>query len=88
MHIARDSVEASVRFIPASIETIHGLAEFPGKGSPKEARAKHLKGLRSFAVKGFPNHLIFYRVDPGDILSVLGVIYGGRNWRRLLRQRK
>jgi toxin ParE1/3/4 len=88
VYISGDSVDAGVRFIPAAFETIHGLAEFPGKGSPKPMRTPHLRGLKSFAVKGFPNHLIFYRVDSGNTLSVLGVLHGAQDWRRLLRKRK
>src|SRR6476620_2228623 len=87
-YIADDSLDAAERFAPAVFATLRGLAEFPGKGSPKYVRVKHLAGLRSFAVDGFPNHLIFYQVGSNQVLRVLGVIHGARNWLRLLRRRQ
>src|SRR5947209_1330091 len=86
-YISQDNVSAASRFIPAVNLTLEGLAEFPGKGSPKDMFVPRLAGLRSYAVDGFPNHLIFYRALSGKILHELAVLYGGRDWPRLLRER-
>jgi hypothetical protein len=58
----------------------------PGKGSIKPLRLKPLGEVRSWRVPGFPNHLIYYRVEPGGI-EVLAILFGGRNVRRILKKR-
>ena len=87
-YILMDNSDAGMRFIPAVHQTLEGLAEFPGKGSRKFAEGLELSGLRSYGVDGFPNHLIFYRVEPENVLQVLAVIRGARDWVRLLRRRR
>jgi len=47
-------------------------------GSPKRFKQANLSGIRSWAVGGFPNHLIYYRVHP-DAVIVLAVLHGARD---------
>ena len=84
--IARDSREAALKFFVAVEETVEGLRLFPGKGSPKQFRAKALAGIRTWFVRGFPNHLIFYTVRPHEIY-VIAVLHGARNTAKILRAR-
>lgn len=44
-----------------------------------------LRAIRSFAVRGFPNHIIFYLKVHGGI-EVLRVLHGARDLRRDLKQ--
>ena len=84
-HIAKDSIEAAIRFLHYVRSTLDRLVEMPGIGSLKHFRGK-LKDVRSWPVDGFPNHLVYYRYS-ATALIVLGVIHGSRNVSRLLRQR-
>jgi plasmid stabilization system protein ParE len=82
-YLAARSPRAAVRFAQAVHETIGDLARMPGMGSPKRFRAKRLAGIRSWLVRGFPNHLILYRpVDVG--IEVFAVVHGARRLGRIL----
>jgi toxin ParE1/3/4 len=81
-----NSLDAAERFPRAVEETLEFLAENPGAGSPKRFRRKALAGLRTWPVRGFPNHLIFYRQRP-DAIVVSAVLHGARNIPKVLRDR-
>lgn len=87
LYIGAQSRDAALRF-PAAVErTIEGLAEMPGKGSPKQFDEPELQGIRSYAVDGFRNHLIYYRLDSDGSIFVLSVNHGARNLPGLLLRR-
>jgi toxin ParE1/3/4 len=86
-YIAEDSVDAALKFGPAVERTLAGLAEFPGKGSPKEFDSPRLAGIRSYAVDGFRKYLIYYRRDPDGAIRILTITHGGRNVAGLLLRR-
>ena len=65
-YIARDSVDAALRFLDSTEATVGGLLDMPGKGALCEFEEAHLAGIRFWAVDGFPNHLIFYRPTTGS----------------------
>jgi plasmid stabilization system protein ParE len=52
-YLEEHSIPAADRFIEAVFSALDGLAEMPGKGSPKQLRIASLKGLRSWAVPRF-----------------------------------
>ena len=85
-YIARDNLGASLRFIDAVERTVTGLAEMPGKGKAREPIDAALHGVRSYAVDGFPNHLVFYTFDDHRVL-VIAVLHGARDVGRVLRER-
>ena len=85
-YLERDSVEAADRFIENAFAAFHRIRDMPGVGSPKTFRRTGLKDVRSWAVPGFPNHLIYYQARP-DAVVVLAVIHGARNVRAALRGR-
>jgi len=58
----------------------------PGKGSPKQLDDPLLMNVRSWAVAGFPNHLILYEMRGADVF-VLAVVHGARQYERALRDR-
>lgn len=78
-YIAHNSEDAARRFAPAVEATIRGLAEFPGKGSPKPFNHPRLSGIRSWAVDGFPNHLILYRREQDESIYIAAVTHGARH---------
>lgn len=84
--IARDSRETAYRFLDAVEETVTGLRRMPGKGSPKNLREPKLAGVRTWAVRGFPNHLIVYELRPREVY-VFAIVHGSRRYQRLLKER-
>lgn len=66
------------RFITSVFSALDDLAVMPGKGSPKHFTRPSLADTRSWAVPGFPNHLIYYQPKP-EAVVILAVIHGARN---------
>ena len=59
------------------------LAEMPGLGSRRDFSNPILVDIRSWIIKGFPNHLIFYRPTTRGI-EVVRVLHGARDLGLLL----
>ncbi len=73
------SLEAAIRFVDAVEATAEFLAAWPGMGGRCRFRSPKVIGLRIWQVRGFPNHLIFYReVDDG--IEIVRVLHGARNY--------
>ena len=84
--IARDSKDAAFRFFDAVDASIVSLRSMPLRGSLKKLASPKPVDVRSFAVAGFPNHLILYHVRGAEV-RVLAVVHGARDYRKLLRER-
>lgn len=85
-YMARSSADAAERFLRNAQATLTRLAATPGIGSLKPFKGK-LQGVRSWAVEGFPNHLVYYKVSDRAII-VLGVFHGARDLPTALRKRR
>jgi toxin ParE1/3/4 len=77
-YIARDSIDAALRFLDAADATFRELLEFPGMGPVRDIGNERLGELHSWAVRDFDNYLIIYRVTP-EALEVLRVLHGARD---------
>jgi plasmid stabilization system protein ParE len=86
-YLDQHNVDASDRWLQAVFAALEDLAQMPGKGSPKRYRTKQLEGVRSWLVPGFRNYVIFYQASD-EALTVLGVVHGARDVRKLLRGRR
>jgi toxin ParE1/3/4 len=76
-YLAYDSLEAADRFLEAAEETFLLLAQAP-LGQVCPFKLAEIVGTRVWHVKGFPNHLIFYRcVDDG--VEIARIIHAARN---------
>ncbi len=84
--ISQDSHDMALRFLNSVEETITGLRHMPGKGSPKRFRGTGIFDLRSWSVRGFPNHLILYDLRT-DGVYVLAIIRGSRRYAKILKDR-
>ena len=84
--IARDSIPIALRFIDATEITVKWLLEHPGAGHLRDFDDPRLARIRSWPVKGFRNHLIFYEVEPNGVF-VLAVVHGARDLPTVLRER-
>jgi toxin ParE1/3/4 len=81
-HIAEDSIEAADRLVEKFNEKLQLLADFPGLGP---ARPELGPALRSFPVDQYL--LIYERRTKGKGITLLRVVHGARNLRRLFRRR-
>lgn len=64
-----------VRFGRAVDDTLELLVMFPEMGSPYESGDESLRGVRFEIVRGFRNHVIFYRLTEAG-LYVMRVFQG------------
>ncbi|MGA2496245.1 MAG: type II toxin-antitoxin system RelE/ParE family toxin [Tepidisphaeraceae bacterium] len=85
-YLRRESPAVALRFAESAETTFTKLAEFPGMGSPKDFRSVKLRGIRSWPITEFPNHLIFDRAQT-EAIEVLAVLHGARRISRILRDR-
>ena len=81
--LARNSLDAALRFYDAVDETCKLLAWMPGLGKKRIARDPALAELRSWSVKRFGDYLIFYLPRKGGI-EVLHVVHGSRDLARAI----
>ena len=86
LYLEQHSIEVADRFISSAWATLEYLAQMPGMGSPKDFRSTVLKGIRSWAVRGFANYLVFYQTT-ADAIVILAIVHGARNVRALLKAR-
>lgn len=82
--IAQADPPAAERVLDAVEKTFRQLAQQPDCGAPYPTRNRNLKRLRMFPVSGFPNYLVFYRVETASI-RILYVTHGARHLLRLFR---
>jgi plasmid stabilization system protein ParE len=83
--IAKSSREQAFRFLDAAEGTVMSLRHMPGRGSPKMLPGR-LGEIRSWAVRGFPHHLVLYEIRGRDVY-VFAVVHGSRSYQKLLRER-
>lgn len=77
---AERSINVAVRFLQSVEETLKRLAEMPGIGAPKRFSNPSLSDVRMFPIQGFPNYLVFYRIEEAARhIRVLRVLHGARN---------
>ena len=77
-YLAQDSPDAADRFLVAAQEALELLAEMPEIGSLQQFDHPALKDLRSWPVKGFEKHLIFYRLIASRI-EIIRVLHAARD---------
>ena len=82
-HIGSESPASAERLLDAVERAIRVLLSKPRAGRAREFRSPRAYGLRSWVVRGFENHLIFYRPQPGGI-EVVRFLHGARDIPNLL----
>jgi toxin ParE1/3/4 len=86
-YLLEGAFETANRFLDAVDESIEAICQTPHIGAPKQFKNPSLAGLRSSAVKGFQDILIFYVVRP-DALRVVRVLHGRRDIKKILEREK
>ncbi len=84
-YIALDNHEAAMRFVDAVEAQFETLAEYPHAGRSRPRLRGGQPQLRSMAVHGFRNYLVFYVPVP-DGIEVIRVLHGARDLHRLLKE--
>jgi plasmid stabilization system protein ParE len=83
--IAEHDPAVAERVLDAVEETFRQLARHPDCGVSYPTRNRKLRRVRMLPVNGFPNYLVFYRVETASI-RILYVTHGARHLLRLFRQ--
>lgn len=78
VYIGERNFDAAERFEAAVRDDLKQLAAMPGMGALRDFPNARLLGMRSWPVKGFENHLIFYR-PVSDGIEVIRIIHGARD---------
>ena len=78
VYIGADNTDAALRFLDAVEATLRLLVKNPELGLARRFERSDFAGLRSFPVKGFDKHLVFYRPTEHGI-EVLRVLHGARD---------
>ena len=73
------------RFRKSARETFECLLENPEAGARRHFRNPRLVDLRRWFIRGFKNHLIFYRVIESGI-EVVRVLHGNRDLETILEE--
>ena len=84
-HIALDSMKAAERFSSAIAQTCRQLAEMPELGGLCQFEKPGTESIRKWAVRGFPNHLIFYQIA-NDRIEVIRILHGSRDYNSLFEE--
>jgi toxin ParE1/3/4 len=77
--IARDNIDAAVRFLDAVEITLEMIKATPAIGRKKEIGGEH--NLRMWFVKDFPKHLVFYTASKSEI-RIVRIIHSSRDYRK------
>lgn len=76
--IARDNLDAALRFLDAADDACEKLAAMPGMGSTRQFKNPLFTTVRFWPIKGFTNYLVFYEPTKRGI-KLLRVLHGARD---------
>jgi toxin ParE1/3/4 len=77
-YIAKDNLEAALRFLDAVQAALDRIGDCPSIGSPRYAHLPIMENLRVWAVPDFEHHLVFY-VERSEYVDVLRVLHAARD---------
>ena len=77
-YIAKDNLEAAIRFYEAAFSAFDVLLRNPHIGPAREFENPQLSDVRIWLVKGFDKYLIFYRTTD-ERVEILRVLHAARD---------
>ena len=77
-YIGQNSPASAERFMDATEAAFAQLEATPGMGHLYDSFDIRLANVRVWSMKGFPNHLIFYRPSEAGI-EIIHVLHGARD---------
>jgi len=78
LFIARDNLDAALRFYDAVERTYRLIRDHPKRWPRYEIDHPRLSGLRKRSVIGFRNFLVFYHIER-DLVEIIRVLHGARD---------
>lgn len=84
-YIASDSLDQALRLYDSVDATFRLLREHPERWPVYKLDHPRLQGVRRCWVAGFPNFLVFYRME-GSVVEVIRVLHGARDIPAMLRE--
>ena len=78
-YLAGQSHDMGIRFFDQVAKTLERLEEMPELGTLCHFENTRVN-VRVWPVKGFPNHLFFYRIEPHNATIILRVLHGSTNY--------
>jgi toxin ParE1/3/4 len=78
LYLAESSLTVARRFHESTKLSIQRLAANPDLGSVHGMHDSPLEDMRSWPIRGFPNHLICYRQIAGGV-EILRILHGARD---------
>lgn len=78
-HIFETDPAAALRFLDKVYETMKRLASMPSLGSPCEFHSPAYANLRTWPVRKFKKHIIFFQPFT-DGIEVIRVLHGARDY--------
>ena len=73
-YIAKDNIDAALRFFDAVQVAYEKIEEFPAIGSPRYSHLRSLDNARVWAIPKFENYLVFY-VERQNYIFVIRVLH-------------
>jgi toxin ParE1/3/4 len=81
--IARDNMQAAIRYMDAAERAFLKLSENPGMGPEWEPRLRDYPGLRFWPITGYRNYLVLYFPREQGV-EIVRVIHGARDVTRVM----
>lgn len=82
-YLLRRELRLAERFASAIELSFERLLESPDLGFIELFADQRLHDVRCWQVRGFPNHIIYYRIEPYGI-EVLRILHGSRDANQIL----
>jgi toxin ParE1/3/4 len=82
--LQRQSAALALRFLDAAEETMRAIVTNPRLAGRWESDDPALKDIRVRPIRGFENHLIFYRVQRGRV-EIVRVLHAAQDIERAFR---
>lgn len=83
VYLSHSNLPAAMRFFDAARQTFANLARMPSIGVIYRTGEDETQDIRRWAVKGFKNHLIFYRFD-SSVIEIIRVLHAAQDLDRIL----
>jgi toxin ParE1/3/4 len=81
-YLARSGPALAARWEKAVTSAILRALKNPASGAPCRFHPSELRNVRRTTIRGFPKHLLFYRIRGTEVL-VLRIVHGARDLEKL-----
>jgi len=81
-YIAQPGQALAERWEKAVTSAVSRVIRNPASGAPCKFRSAELRNVKRTTIRGFPKHLLFYRIRGAEVL-VLRIVHGARDLEKL-----